>query len=610
MKQAEQGISEMRKNVDTMIVVPNERLLAVVGKGIPFQDALKKADEVLHATQGIASLITSTGIINVDFADVWAPSCRTAGPPSWAPASAGATTARSRRPSRRSPAAAGQRLHRRRHRGAHQHHRRRRPHPGRDHPDQRHHPRRGGRRRDHLRGRERPRHARRGPGHGDRHRVRPRLPVEHQPAVRPSAGHGPGRHPELPDHAGPAVGAGAPAPAAQPITRPQPRAPQAPPAAGPPAETPEMESRPSSAGRWTDALAGGRRVLRHVRGRRRDGGSTTAVGQGGASRGPADRRGGRQFHRGARHPPEGRDPLRAPGQGVLDLDVSRLDVAALDPRLRAGLVFSFRRPAAESLPDRISVRASPEQRVVFRRAMNGWESAVDSIQWRPSRSGSRATSSTRSTRPSTRRWRRPAGRRPAAAAGLGPGRHLRLAGGLHPRHPGRRQVPRGARPPDLRGRRGAVRRVLASDLTMSGKSLTAFRFDSGPRSTFYDEDGKSLRRAFLRAPVQFRRISSSFARTRRHPVLGITRRHQGTDYAASPGTPVMAAGDGVVLRAGRTGLRQPDRAAAPNGITTRYGHLRGSPAGSGRRARHPGPDHRIRRLNRPRERAPLHYEFG
>jgi cell division protein FtsZ len=52
-------------------VVPNERLLAVVGKGIPFQEALKKADEVLlHATQGIASLITSTGIINVDFADV------------------------------------------------------------------------------------------------------------------------------------------------------------------------------------------------------------------------------------------------------------------------------------------------------------------------------------------------------------------------------------------------------------------------------------------------------------------------------------------------------------------------------------------------------------
>src|SRR5690242_17937290 len=71
MRQAEGGISEMRKYVETMIVVPNERLLAVVGKGIPFGDALKKADEVLlHATQGISNLISVTGLVNVDFADV------------------------------------------------------------------------------------------------------------------------------------------------------------------------------------------------------------------------------------------------------------------------------------------------------------------------------------------------------------------------------------------------------------------------------------------------------------------------------------------------------------------------------------------------------------
>ncbi len=71
MKQAEMGIAEIRAAVDTMIVVPNERLLAVVGKGIPFQDSLKKADEVLlQATQGIADLVTKTGLINVDFADV------------------------------------------------------------------------------------------------------------------------------------------------------------------------------------------------------------------------------------------------------------------------------------------------------------------------------------------------------------------------------------------------------------------------------------------------------------------------------------------------------------------------------------------------------------
>jgi len=71
MRQAEQGIMDLRQHVDTMIVVPNERLLAVVGKGIPFQEALKKADEVLlHATQGISTLISRTGLVNVDFADV------------------------------------------------------------------------------------------------------------------------------------------------------------------------------------------------------------------------------------------------------------------------------------------------------------------------------------------------------------------------------------------------------------------------------------------------------------------------------------------------------------------------------------------------------------
>lgn len=71
MKQAEIGIAEMVKHVDTMIVVPNERLLAVVGRNVPFQEALKKADEVLlHATQGISTLISVTGLVNVDFADV------------------------------------------------------------------------------------------------------------------------------------------------------------------------------------------------------------------------------------------------------------------------------------------------------------------------------------------------------------------------------------------------------------------------------------------------------------------------------------------------------------------------------------------------------------
>ncbi|MGD2070151.1 MAG: cell division protein FtsZ [Gemmatimonadota bacterium] len=68
---AEQGLAELRRSVDTMIVVPNDRILSVVPKGTTFKDALKKADEVLlHATQGISDLIRVSGEVNVDFADV------------------------------------------------------------------------------------------------------------------------------------------------------------------------------------------------------------------------------------------------------------------------------------------------------------------------------------------------------------------------------------------------------------------------------------------------------------------------------------------------------------------------------------------------------------
>lgn len=71
MHQAEIGLAEIRRAVDTVIVVPNQRLLSVCGKGTSFRDALKKADEVLlQATRGISDLISVTGDVNVDFADV------------------------------------------------------------------------------------------------------------------------------------------------------------------------------------------------------------------------------------------------------------------------------------------------------------------------------------------------------------------------------------------------------------------------------------------------------------------------------------------------------------------------------------------------------------
>ena len=70
-RQADQGLAELRRTVDTMICVPNDRLMSVVAKGTSFRDALKKADEVLlHATQGISDLIRVSGEVNVDFADV------------------------------------------------------------------------------------------------------------------------------------------------------------------------------------------------------------------------------------------------------------------------------------------------------------------------------------------------------------------------------------------------------------------------------------------------------------------------------------------------------------------------------------------------------------
>ncbi|HQR17360.1 MAG TPA: M23 family metallopeptidase, partial [Gemmatimonadales bacterium] len=124
---------------------------------------------------------------------------------------------------------------------------------------------------------------------------------------------------------------------------------------------------------------------------------------------------------------------------------------------------------------------------------------------------------------------------------------------------------------------GEVRfgRILAADLTVNGRAQTAFRFEGQDgKPSYYDVDGQSLKRAFLRAPLQFRRISSSFNRSRRHPILGFARQHQGTDYAADYGTPVLAAGDGTVAQAGRSGgYGNLIEVRHANGIVTRYGHL-------------------------------------
>lgn len=124
---------------------------------------------------------------------------------------------------------------------------------------------------------------------------------------------------------------------------------------------------------------------------------------------------------------------------------------------------------------------------------------------------------------------------------------------------------------------GAVRigNILAATFTLSGTPLQAIRFESKKANgDYFDQEGKSLRAAFLRAPLEFRRISSVFGR-RYHPILKQWKTHTGTDYAANAGTPVRAIGDGVVVRAGRAGgYGNLIEIRHPNGFVTRYGHLR------------------------------------
>ena len=95
-------------------------------------------------------------------------------------------------------------------------------------------------------------------------------------------------------------------------------------------------------------------------------------------------------------------------------------------------------------------------------------------------------------------------------------------------------------------------RVIACHFEHRGRELPAFRFDQGEGFDYFDDDGQSLRKAFLKAPVEFSRISSHYNLKRFHPILQKTKAHYGTDYAAASGTPIIAVGDGVVSKSSYT----------------------------------------------------------
>ncbi len=123
---------------------------------------------------------------------------------------------------------------------------------------------------------------------------------------------------------------------------------------------------------------------------------------------------------------------------------------------------------------------------------------------------------------------------------------------------------------------GAVRigKVIAATFKLSGSIIGAVRYASQAVSgQYFDQNGKSMRAAFLRAPLEFRRISSVFG-GREHPILGGWRMHKGTDYAAAMGTAVRAIGDGVIVRANwGNGYGNVLEIRHRNGFVTRYGHL-------------------------------------
>lgn len=123
-----------------------------------------------------------------------------------------------------------------------------------------------------------------------------------------------------------------------------------------------------------------------------------------------------------------------------------------------------------------------------------------------------------------------------------------------------------------------VNKILGARLALSNSHspLEAIHFDppGGGSTQYYDASGMSLRAAFLRAPVAFRRISSIFGQ-RKHPIFGEWRNHTGTDYAAAMGTPVRAIGDGVVIFAGtKGGYGNMIDIRHRNGMVSRYGHMR------------------------------------
>ena len=136
---------------------------------------------------------------------------------------------------------------------------------------------------------------------------------------------------------------------------------------------------------------------------------------------------------------------------------------------------------------------------------------------------------------------------------------------------------------DDRNKKVKTGKILYAYLNVNNQEIRLYRFGKKNDYDFYDEKGKSIRKALMKTPINGARLSSPFGK-RKHPILGFTKHHNGTDFAAPTGTPIMASGNGTVIKAGWCGKGgKCVRIRHNSSYTTGYGHMSKIATRSGRR---------------------------
>lgn len=253
-----------------------------------------------------------------------------------------------------------------------------------------------------------------------------------------------------------------------------------------------------------------------------------------------------------------------------------------DRRIPAGMEVATRQSVSDSLPAEVVLKLSEDRNLRLVRTDSGWASHEERIVW------TRDTVAYQGAIASNL-YDAIDGAAPALSSGARASLAWGIADILEYRYDMSRDlrggdvfkalVEREVSPSGI----SRVGEVLMLTFTTGDRTTEAFRHASASgRARYFDQNGRALEAEFLRAPLQFRRISSRFG-MRKHPILGVWRRHAGTDYAAAEGTPIRSIGDGVVTHAGRMGgYGNAIDVRHANGYVSRYGHLRAFAKGMSR----------------------------